>query len=73
MGKENFMATVEVGKDADLVILNSNPLLDISSTQDIYAVINNGEFFSRATLDKMLENAKRIKIQLDKQRSGIKK
>lgn len=35
MGKENSMATIDVGKEADLVILNSNPLLDIKSTQDI--------------------------------------
>jgi imidazolonepropionase-like amidohydrolase len=72
MGKENSMATIDVGKEADLVILNSNPLLDIKSTQDIFAVFNNGQYFDRTALDKMLETARHFKIKLDKQRSEIK-
>ena len=39
---EDKMGTVEVGKFADLVILNNNPLNDIKHTQDIYAVILKG-------------------------------
>ncbi|MDC0073180.1 amidohydrolase family protein [Gammaproteobacteria bacterium] len=39
---EDKMGTVEVGKFADLVILNNNPLIDIKHTQDIHAVILKG-------------------------------
>ena len=39
---EDKMGTVEVGKFADLVILNNNPLHDIKHTQDIHAVILKG-------------------------------
>ena len=39
---EDKMGTVEVGKFADLVILNNNPLNDIKHTQDIHAVILKG-------------------------------
>jgi imidazolonepropionase-like amidohydrolase len=69
MGKLSTMATIEDGKQADLVILNSNPLLDVKSTQDIYAVINNGQYFNRMELDSMLEQATRRKEQLDSQRN----
>ena len=72
MGIEKSTATIEAGKEADMVILNSNPLIDIKSTQDIYAVINNGQYFSRIDLDKMLQTAKLTKIRLDKQRSESK-
>ena len=39
---EDKMGTVEVGKFADLVILNNNPLNDIKNTQDIHTVILKG-------------------------------
>ena len=39
---EDKMGTVDVGKFADLVILNNNPLNDIKHTQDIHAVILKG-------------------------------
>jgi imidazolonepropionase-like amidohydrolase len=69
MGVLKTMATVEVNKQADLVILNSNPLLDIKSTQDIYAVINNGQYLNREDLDLILQQAKQKKQQLDKERN----
>jgi len=47
--------TVEEGKNADLVILNSNPLNDISNTKDIHSVIKSGKLFNRKTLNKMLD------------------
>ena len=68
MGKLNTMATIEVNKQADIVILNSNPLSDIKSTQDIYAVINNGQYFNRVELDLILQKAKQKKEQLDNER-----
>jgi imidazolonepropionase-like amidohydrolase len=68
MGKLDTMATIEANKQADIVILNTNPLLDIKSTQDIYAVINNGQYFSRGDLDLILQKAKQKKEQLDNQR-----
>lgn len=46
--------TVEKGKLADLVLLEANPLEDISNTRKISAVVVNGRYLSNATLKKML-------------------
>jgi imidazolonepropionase-like amidohydrolase len=53
-GMEDQLGTVEKGNLADLVLLNANPLEDISNTQKITGVVLNGRYFSRADLDKML-------------------
>ena len=54
LGMEEQLGTIEKGKLADLVLLNANPLQDISNTQKIAAVIVNGNYYSGKDLDKML-------------------
>ncbi len=46
------------GYQASLVILDKNPLLDISHTQTIDSVILNGQFLNRQLLDDMLAAVK---------------
>ncbi|CAN5150552.1 amidohydrolase family protein [soil metagenome] len=46
--------TITPGKRADLVLLNANPLEDISNTKKIEAVIVNGKYYNRETLNKRL-------------------
>ncbi len=53
-GKLDSMGTIEQGKIADLVLLDANPLQDISNTQKIAAVVVGGKIFERAALQKML-------------------
>jgi hypothetical protein len=48
---------VEEGHAADLVLLDDDPLKDISNTRKISAVILGGRYFGRDELDKVLEQA----------------
>jgi imidazolonepropionase-like amidohydrolase len=43
--------TVAVGKRADLLLLDADPLASITNTRRISAVIRDGRYFSRADLD----------------------
>jgi hypothetical protein len=56
-GVQNQMGTIGIGKAADLVLLDADPLLDIRNTQSIRAVVLRGRFFGRADLDEMLKRA----------------
>jgi imidazolonepropionase-like amidohydrolase len=51
---EKSLGTIETGKLADLILLDANPLTDISNTRKINAVVANGRYLSREFLDKML-------------------
>jgi imidazolonepropionase-like amidohydrolase len=45
MGQQLTLGTIEPNKLADLVILNSDPLLDILSTSDIHLVVKDGNVY----------------------------
>jgi imidazolonepropionase-like amidohydrolase len=58
-GMEKEYGSVKVGKSANLLLLNSNPLESIQSTLDIEGVIKDGIYYSRSTLDQMLAEIKK--------------
>ena len=53
--KEKEIGTIEEGKIADMVILDKNPLEDISNINTISSVIFNGEVFNRDDINKLLK------------------
>ncbi len=54
MGVASRFGTVEIGKAADLVMLDANPLIDINHTRAISAVFYNGHHLNRNYLDSLL-------------------
>jgi cytosine/adenosine deaminase-related metal-dependent hydrolase len=58
LGLDDRLGTVTAGKQADLVLLNANPLDDIHNTRKIRAVIAGGRYLDRNALDALLEQAK---------------
>jgi imidazolonepropionase-like amidohydrolase len=53
LGLADSVGTVEVGKVADLVLLDANPLADVSNTRRIAAVVLRGRVFDRAGLEAL--------------------
>lgn len=53
-GKLDRYGSIEVGKAADLVLLDRNPLEDIGATRAIHTVVLRGSVYDRAALDTML-------------------
>jgi len=58
MGIANRKGSLEVGKEADLILLNKNPLEDIRYTRTILGVYSHGKFYDRAALDQLLDEIK---------------
>lgn len=53
----NSLGTIESGRVADLVLLDANPLADISNTTRVRGVMRNGRYLDRRELDVLLTNA----------------
>jgi hypothetical protein len=56
LGTLDSTGTIERGKVADLVLLDANPLEAISNTRTISAVVLNGRFLDRNSLDLLLKH-----------------
>ncbi len=53
IGREQDLGSLEVGKLADFMVLNRDPLVDIKNTADIRYVVKNGVVYDDETLDEL--------------------
>ena len=51
------LGSIEIGKIADIVLLEKDPLIDIDNLRTISSVLTRGQIYDRNALDKMLESA----------------
>lgn len=56
LGIDKQVGTVEVGKFADLILLDANPLMDINNTQKISGVFVNGKWLDKVIINEMLSD-----------------
>ena len=62
---QNEMGTVDVGKKADFVLLDANPLEKISNTRRIAAVVTKGKVYSQSKLTELvaIANSAELRVQ----------
>jgi imidazolonepropionase-like amidohydrolase len=58
-GATDSLGTIEVGKLADLVLLDADPRSDIGNARRIAAVFTRGRLYDRASLDRLLASVER--------------
>ena len=58
-GVADSLGSIEPGMIADLVLLDADPLADITNTSRVAAVVQGGRLLDRAALDRLLEEALR--------------
>lgn len=67
LGNEKLIGSIEIGKFADLILLEENPLTDIKNTRKIAGVFVNGNWLDKKKINTILADlAKRNTTDKDK-------
>ena len=73
LGREASAGSVEVGKDADLVLLDGDPTASVANLHGIYAVVRGGKLYTRESLEGLkqsvqmhMESAQAAKLPAEK-------
>ncbi len=57
LGTRDKVGTIEKGKRADLVLLEANPLDNISNTEKRAGVMLKGKYYTQAEMNKWMDEA----------------
>ncbi len=57
LGLDKDIGSLEVGKLADVIVIDGNPLMDIRVTENVSHTMINGRLFDAATMDELLPTA----------------
>ena len=71
LGEANEVGTIALGKRADLVLLEGNPLTDIRQTERIAGVLVRGRWLSRDEIATRLDAVARDNARISRQAVGI--
>ena len=58
LGRTATMGSIDVGKNADLVLLDANPVESVKNLHQIRGVVRAGRYYSRADLDSLMAAAR---------------
>ena len=59
LGRTATMGSIDVGKNADIVLLNGNPVESVQNLRSISCVVRAGFYYSHADLDALRERTKK--------------
>jgi imidazolonepropionase-like amidohydrolase len=59
LGREAHAGSVEEGKDANLVVLDANPMDSVQNLHKVYAVVRGGNYYSKDALDSLKQKVRK--------------